>query len=116
AQRPVAGERRDVVGRRVRDGTPLVFVVVNGRRDGGEREGDGERGAAALARALRTRRATVHLDQLAHDPEPDAEATMRPRGRAVGLAKTLEDIRQKAGADALPRIVDRDAGARGFRI
>src|SRR5439155_755259 len=84
--------------------------------DGGERKVHGERGAAVLAGALGTHRATVHLDQLANDPEPDAEAAMHPRGRAVGLAKGLEDMRQEALGDALARIRDRDAGGRLLRL
>src|SRR5205085_10786599 len=70
----------------------------------GEREGDGERRAAPLAVAVRADCAAVHLREVAHDCEAESEAAVRARRRRVGLAEALEDVRQEAGADALPGV------------
>ena len=74
------------------------------RRDG---EADGEGRPLPLAVALRSYRAAVQLDQVAHDREPQAEAAMAAR-RVVGLAETLEDMRQEIRADAQAVIADPD--------
>ena len=50
----------------------------------------------------------MHLDDVSHDGQADAQAAILARGGAVGLAEPIEDVRQKSGLDAYAGIVDRD--------
>ena len=52
--------------------------------------------------------AAVQLDEVAHDREAEAEAAVRARGAAVGLAEALEHVRQEVGRDARAGVGDRD--------
>ena len=53
----------------------------------------------ALALAGRLHRAVVHLDDVADDGEPEAEAALAPRAGAGALAEALEDVGQERGVD-----------------
>jgi hypothetical protein len=48
------------------------------------------------------------FDEMAHDGEPQAQAAVPSRGRAVSLLEPLEHAWQKSGLDALARISDDD--------
>src|SRR5688572_1149401 len=61
------------------------------RSRGDERQPDGERRAEAFPCALALDRPTMELDQMARDREAEAEAAVRPRGAAVGLAEPREE-------------------------
>ena len=85
--------RRDRRHRRVRlDGGP-------GRLGGSDadRQMQTERGAAIASIARRLDRAAVQLDDVPDDGQPEAEAGVRPRRAAVGLAEAIEDERQHLG-------------------
>ena len=62
---------------------------------------------------LRLHRPAVQLDQVTHDREPEAEAAVRARGRAVRLPEALEDVGQELRRDALAGVAD--ARARRWR-
>src|ERR671938_380110 len=69
------------------------------------------REAAASARpaALGFHTASVSLRETFDERETDAESSVRPGLRAIGLAKTLEDEREKLRRDALSFIFDNHA-------
>src|SRR5262245_25671966 len=50
----------------------------------------------------------MHLDDVSDDGQADAQAAILARGRAVGLAKPIEDVRQKSGIDAYAGVRERD--------
>ena len=50
----------------------------------------------------------MHLDDVSHDGQADAQAAILARGGRVGLAEPIEDVRQKSGLDAYAGIFDRD--------
>src|SRR5262249_41275312 len=50
----------------------------------------------------------MHLDDVTRDGQAETQTAVFPRGRAVGLAETLEDVRQKLRLDADAGIADRD--------
>jgi hypothetical protein len=52
----------------------------------------------------------VHLGELAHQRQTDAEASLGPARRAVRLAEALENVRQKCRGDPLARVAHRDLG------
>src|SRR5205823_7087783 len=62
--------------------------------------------ASSFAGAICAHGAAVNLDQMPHDCETQPKSAMRPRRAAVGLPKTLKDMRQKIRADALAIVGD----------
>src|SRR5882672_7750213 len=50
----------------------------------------------------------MHLDDVAHDGQADAQAAILARGGRVGLSKPIEDVGQESGLDAYAGIFDRD--------
>src|SRR5262249_728620 len=64
----------------------------------------GEAGSASAAGALRTDGAAVRLDQVTDNGQPKSEAAVAARMRPVHLVKSIEDLRQLFGTDALARI------------
>lgn len=62
------------------------------------------------ARTRRVHRAAVEFHQIPDDREAQTEARVRPRRRAVGLAKPVEDMRQEFPTDPLAGIDDADLG------
>src|SRR5215813_7908210 len=76
-----------------------------------QRQSHPKRGASSLSSACCVYGPTVQLHQIAHNREPEAEPGMLSGSRAVGLAETLEDVRQKIGLDADARIADNDFDA-----
>src|SRR5690606_928671 len=59
----------------------------------------------------------VHLDDLLHDGEAEAEAAARARRGRVFLTETLEELREELGRDADPFVAydDLDTVARGVQ-
>src|SRR5262245_46927158 len=51
--------------------------------------------AESLARALRMYLPAVQLNQVANDRQSESKPTVHSRDGAVGLTKTIKDIRQK---------------------
>src|SRR5207237_9888465 len=51
-------------------------------------------------------RAALNLHRIPHDCKAQPKPAMLPRRAAVGLPKTLEDVRQKIRADALAIVAD----------
>ena len=68
------------------------------------RQPEGEARAAAQAFRVRAHPSAVQLRERTHNREPEPEPAVLPRRRAVGLPETVEDVRQKLGRDAYPRI------------
>src|SRR4029077_20051479 len=60
----------------------------------------GERRSLALAGTLGVNGAVMQGDQVAHDREAEAEATMRSRLGGVVLTEAVEDIGQELPTDA----------------
>ena len=58
------------------------------------RQAHGEFAAAIAALAFRDDRPVLHLDEPAHERQPDAEAAVRARERAIDLRKRIEDRRE----------------------
>ena len=54
----------------------------------------------------------MHLDQVAHDREPEPEAAGAPRQPGVGLRELIEDMRQELGGDADAGVADHDLDVR----
>src|SRR5215211_2988686 len=77
---------------------------------GRERQLDREGRAHPLSPALRADGPPVEFRQVTHERQPEAEAPVPPRGRAVTLAEAFEDVRQKVRADALARVAHLDLG------
>ena len=77
-----------------------------------QRQRHGERAPLALAGALGPHGAPVHLDQLLDDRQAQSQAAVPPRGRAVGLAEPVEDVRQELGLDPDARVGDADLDVR----
>src|SRR5215471_5799854 len=50
----------------------------------------------------------MHLDDVSHDGQANAQAAIFARGGRVGLAEPVEDVRQKSGLDPYAGIFDRD--------
>src|SRR5207249_11402196 len=73
-----------------------------------ERQPDRERRPLPLALALDLDRAAVQLDDVVDDREPETQAAVRARVRAVGLPEGLEDVRQELGRDPLALVADGD--------
>src|SRR5207247_42597 len=71
-----------------------------------------ERRALPLAATSCLDAASVQLDQLPHDREPDAETPVRASARAVGLPEALEQLGQERRGDALAAIRDRQLDVR----
>ena len=53
----------------------------------------------------------VRLDELLHDGEAEAEAPVPARGRPIGLAEGLEEVREERRVDALAGVGDPDHDA-----
>src|SRR5437867_12480784 len=66
---------------------------------GGYRQDDGDRRPLPRARALGAHPSAVELDQMADDREPEPEAGVNARARAIGLLEAFEDVRQQVGLD-----------------
>src|SRR5215207_1007299 len=79
---------------------------------GRERQLDREGRAEALPPALGADGPPVEFRQVTHERQPEAEAPVPPRGRAVTLAEAVEDVRQEVRADALARVAHLDLGQR----
>ena len=77
-----------------------------------QRQRHGERGALARAAALRVNGATVLLDEMPHDRQAEAEASMRPLRRHVGLTERVEQAREKLRRNSDARVADGEHGAR----
>src|SRR5579871_5494318 len=71
---------------------------------GRDRQANREGRPAVLATTVDRDRATMHLHQLPHNRQTQAESTSAPRGRTIRLPETLEDIRQKLWRDADARV------------
>src|SRR5262249_61098100 len=54
----------------------------------------------------------MHLDQLARDRQSEAQPSILARETAVGLSKTLEDMRQELGRNAGAAVADHDLEVR----
>src|SRR5215813_14123456 len=50
----------------------------------------------------------MHLDNVAHDGQADAQASILASGGRVGLSKPIEDVWQKFGLDAYAAVFDRN--------
>src|SRR3989442_14315332 len=50
----------------------------------------------------------MHLDDVSHDGQADAQAAILARGGRIGLTESIEDVRQESGLDAYAGIFDRD--------
>ena len=53
-------------------------------------------------------RSPVQLHQMAHDGEAEAQASLPPRARGVGLAEAVEDVGEERRIDAGPAVLHRD--------
>src|SRR5688500_1990413 len=60
----------------------------------------------ACARTTNSDGPTMQLHQLAHDRKSETKSAVIARGRRVGLAKAIEDIRQKFRFDSQSRVDD----------
>src|SRR5256885_4891123 len=80
------------------------------------RHGKGE-GAPQAGLAEHRDRATVHLDQLAHDAQAEAGATMPARAAAITLDEFVEDDPLRLGRNPNACVLDGDPhhAARGLR-
>src|SRR5580693_6392340 len=67
---------------------------------GAQRQAHHELAPLAESAAVDLDAAAVHLDQAAHQREPDAEATFDARQRVVALDEGLEDVGEPVGRDA----------------
>jgi hypothetical protein len=56
----------------------------------------------------------VHLDQMAHDGQPQSEPAVLSSESAVGLSEAIEYIGEEFLGDALPAIGDSNAGVRSY--
>src|SRR5207244_13167140 len=74
------------------------------QRPSDHRQPHPERRALPLAATGCLDAASVQLDQLPHDREPDAETPVRASTRAVGLPEALEQLGQERRGDALAAI------------
>src|SRR4029453_3197595 len=63
-------------------------------------------------RALGGDGASVQLDQMANEGEPDTEAALVPSAPALALLEAVEDERQQLAADAGAGVADHDLGVR----
>jgi len=86
-----------------------VAIAWLGRGLGGRLLGifgqiDGKRGSFPFALAVGVNAATVKLDEVADNGEAQAQAAMRAGGGTIGLAESVEDVREKAGLDAFAGI------------
>ena len=54
----------------------------------------------------------MHLDQVAHDREPEPKAAGSPRQPGVRLRELLEDMREELGRDADAGVADHDLDVR----
>ena len=61
----------------------------------GQRKTHDERRSLSFALALTPHRPAVKLDQLFHDGQPHSQAAVFPPDGGVGLAETIEDVREK---------------------
>ena len=78
------------------------------RARGPNREPDPENGSEPLAGTRGLHGPAVQLDDVAHDGQAQPEAAVRAFGRTVGLAKALENVRQKTRGDPLSGVRDGD--------
>ena len=62
--------------------------------------------------ALHANRAAMQLDKLLNDRQPQAQAAVLSPNRRVGLAETVEDIRQKVIGNARAVIAHDDLDMR----
>ena len=72
----------------------------------GLRKAQAEGGAEALAFAARDDAAGMQFHQVLDDRQPQAQASMHPRRRAVGLAEALKKVGQKVCGNALAVVAD----------
>ena len=95
---------RDAIGprRRRRRGTSARMLH--------DRQPHHELAAPPFAGAARLDAAAVHLDQPAHEREPDAEAALRSLPRPVDLREHVEDAVEAVGRNARTGVLDRDHG------
>ena len=63
-----------------------------------------ERRPLIRPRARRVHRTAVHVDDVAHDREPQAEATGASRDAGIALPKAFEDVWQELWLDADPGV------------
>src|SRR5439155_16209639 len=101
----------DRVWDRVREKLPIISRAAKRLRPcAGVRRGelDDELRAFARAFAVRGDASAVHLDDVADDREPEAQAAVCARARRFRLTESLEDMRQKARIDSLPGVGDCD--------
>ena len=92
-------------------GVRAVLLRFDGRR-GQERKLHPEGRALALAGALGGHGASMQLDEVANESEPDAEAALGAGAPALALLEAVEDDRQQLGADAGAGIADDDLEVR----
>ena len=71
-----------------------------------QRQSDDEGRAFPFAGTLRVDAAPVQLDQVLDERQPQAEAAVRPRARAIRLRETLEDEGKHVGSDARSCVAD----------
>src|SRR5262249_54940919 len=64
------------------------------------------------ARAFREDATAMELHEAANEREAEAEAPVLPRARAVALAKSIEDVREQIGSDALSGVAHQDLDVR----
>ncbi len=50
----------------------------------------------------------MQIDEVMHERQADTETAVRPRAAAVRLPEALEDVRQRSGWNALPRVAHHD--------
>src|SRR5205085_2233749 len=76
-----------------RSGGVNRLLVPHRRLDDGERKRDREDCAAARAWTGCADRSAVQLDQVLGDRQSQTQASLTPRGHAIVLTKSVEDMR-----------------------
>src|SRR5437899_4232821 len=77
---------------------------------------DRERRALSFAGALGLDLAAVQLHEVTHDRQPEAETSVLPRRRAVGLAEAVEEIWQELSPDSTSSVPHADRGLRSATL
>jgi hypothetical protein len=103
-----AAEGRCILGLGIR------CLSRRGLRLGGQGQVQPEFAALALAFAERLHAAAVHLDQAAHQGQPDAQAALPTAAVAVHLHEQIEHLAQQGGRDADAVVAYRDHGLRAI--
>ena len=86
----------------------LCSLALLGLGSGRKRELDCEYGPASLPGTLGVNRAAVKLDQVPRDCKSQTESPVPACARAIRLAETVEQKRQKLRGDALARVAHAD--------